>query len=295
MDSSAMVIVRLNGGLGNQLFQYATGRALAHRMNAELKVDLVVLNRDPRRGYGLQYFEIAASTATPQEAARLSGPTGRLGRMYRSLNRLLPCRWRTVVSDRHSACDITKARFARGVYLIGYWQREKYFRAIEFLLRRELTVRGQPDARNRGMLELISQTQSVSLHVRRGDYVADAVAYRYHGVCPISYYDASLKLMAERVPDLHLFVFSDDIEWTQQNLRCDHPTTFVDHNGVEKDYEDLRLMANCKHHIIANSSFSWWGAWLAPYTAKTVVAPKRWFREAGVQKGDPVPMGWIRL
>lgn len=290
-----VVIVRLAGGLGNQLFQYSAGRAVSQRLAIPLKLDLSAVRLGHKRRYRLDHFNIEAKPTTRDELSSLVSSSGGLGRLYRWAQRFLPTRRRRIFVEGPTGYDPRILKVGRRVYLVGYWQREEYFSPIENLLRRELTVRSEPDARNRDMLALIDRTQSVSVHVRRGDYVSDPVAHTYHGLCPLSYYDAAIKAMAERVPQLHLFVFSDDMEWTRRNLRYTCATTFVRHNGVEKDYEDLRLMARCKHHIIANSSFSWWGAWLSPYTSKIVIAPKRWFRDTGAGRRDPVPARWLRL
>ena len=141
----------------------------------------------------------------------------------------------------------------------------------------------------------IQATVSVGVHIRRGDYVANPIANQFHGVCSLEYYLAAIAKLKEEIGAPRFFVFSDDIGWARQNLRLPDPTTFVDHNGEAHDYEDLRLMSLCKHHIIANSSFSWWGAWLSNNPDKIVIAPERWFRDPSMDPRDLVPEGWHRL
>jgi hypothetical protein len=131
--------------------------------------------------------------------------------------------------------------------------------------------------------------------VRRGDYVQNPVTNARHGLCPLEYYHTAVRTLAAQVPDPQFFVFSDDPDWTQQNLKLPYPTTYVTCNGLERDYEDLRLMSHCRHHIIANSSFSWWGAWLSTFPAKTVLAPSTWFREPPQASRDRVPAGWLTV
>jgi len=131
--------------------------------------------------------------------------------------------------------------------------------------------------------------------VRRGDYLTSPAASGCHGVCPPEYYHAAVKELATRLRSPHFYVFSDDPAWVKAQLNLPHPTTFVDHNDAEHGYEDLRLMASCRHHIIANSTFSWWGAWLGGYPEKRVVAPQKWFRDDRVDTADLIPQGWQRI
>jgi len=163
------------------------------------------------------------------------------------------------------------------------------------MLRKELTVRLDQDPQSREVAARVLHTQSVSIHVRRADYVADAATYHTHGTCSRDYYDQCVCLIAERVKDPHFFVFADDFAWARKNLQFKHPTTFVTHNGAARDYEDLRLISTCKHHIIANSSFSWWGAWLNNNPAKIVFAPLRWLNDPRYDTRDLLPESWIRV
>jgi len=135
----------------------------------------------------------------------------------------------------------------------------------------------------------------VSLHIRRGDYVSNRSTLEIHGVLGIDYYVRALNLMEEKVKEPQIFVFSDDIPWARDNLKTNLPLQFIDHNGVEKNYEDLRLMSNCKNHIIANSSFSWWGAWLSSNSEKIVITPMNWFNQSNMDTRDLIPVSWYRI
>lgn len=135
----------------------------------------------------------------------------------------------------------------------------------------------------------------MSLHVRRGDYVSDARTHATLGVCSLDYYRAAVRYIADHVEAPEFFVFSDDIAWAQANLELGHPCHYVDHNRGAESYNDMRLMSLCRHHIIANSSFSWWGAWLNPRADKVVVAPARWFAGGNRVVDDLFPPGWVRL
>jgi hypothetical protein len=118
--------------------------------------------------------------------------------------------------------------------------------------------------------------------------------YTSHGACDVDYYDRCVKRLTERVKDPHFFVFSDDPQWSRDNLKLEYPAVYVDHNDMEHGHEDLRLMSQCKHNIIANSTFSWWGAWLNNNRDKVVFAPKKWFVRANKNSDDIVPLNWLR-
>jgi hypothetical protein len=292
-----MVIVGLMGGLGNQMFQYAAGRAVAHRNRTPLKLDISAFEQDPLRSYRLHHFNIVESIATPDEVARLTKRgRGLWNRISHRLERyLLPLYKQSVFAQRFDYFDPDILRVRGNVYLVGYWQSEKHFKDIEQIIRQDFTLRHAPDAGNQRLIRIMTNTNSVSLHIRRGDYVSNPVTYRYHGVCSLDHYRAAVARLTQTVKRPHFFIFSDDMEWAQQNLKLDYPVTYVTHNGVERDYADLRLMSQCKHHIIANSAFSWWGAWLCTYPPKIVIAPQKWFNKANCDTRDLTPASWIRL
>lgn len=290
-----MVIVRLMGGLGNQMFQYATGRAVAHRNRTQLKLDVSALERDAARSYTLHHFNIVKSIATSDEVGRFT-KRDLWGRISRRVERYLrPPYRRPVFTQRFDHFDPDILRLRGSVYLTGYWQSEKYFKDIEQIIRQDFTLRHAPNAENQRLARIIANTNSVSLHIRRGDYVSNPRFSRKFGVCSLEYYQSAAAKMAEKVQDPHFFVFSDDIPWARDNLRLQYPVTFVAHNDADKDYEDLRLMSLCRHHIIANSSFSWWGAWLCTRPGKIVMAPKRWFKMPGRDTPDLIPDSWQRI
>ena len=230
-----------------------------------------------------------------REVARLKA-TGRKYTHRRLLDRALPLRRRTLIVERAFTFDPDVLRTTRrNIYLQGYWQSEKYFRDIRPMLQRDLTVKTEPDAANAAMAGRIRRVESVSLHVRRGDYVSNEVTTRVHGVMDPDYYRRAAEDLGARVRQPHFFVFSDEPQWAREHLELGHPTTVVDLNGPDRSCEDLRLMRLCRHHIIANSSFSWWGAWLSDGPDPVVIAPKRWFRESEHDTRDLIPDRWRRL
>jgi hypothetical protein len=178
--------------------------------------------------------------------------------------------------------------------LSGYWQSEKYFKRYESAIRGEFAFRHPLDARNAELAAEIGSVSAVSLHVRRGDYSSNPKTRAIHGLCSLEYYRAAIEHIAKRVELPCFFVFSDDIGWARDHLDVGFRCSFIGHNQGERNFVDMHLMSLCKHHIIANSSFSWWGAWLNPDPEKTVIAPRRWFAN-DTPTGDLIPEEWVRL
>lgn len=289
---SSRVIVRLEGGLGNQLFQYAAARSLALATGRDLLLDTSAYRADRLRSYQLDRFAIAA-----RPLRRSDIPFFRLRRSR--LGAILPrrCRMEIVREAFPARVPVWPEAPVEGAgtpYLIGYWQSERYFAAIADTIRREVRVNAAPEGRNARVLDEIAAGDAVAIHVRRGDYVSNPAATAYHGLCGLEYYEAAIRRLAGSVPRPHCFVFSDDLDWVRTNLDTGHPTTFVGHN-TDTPWEDLRLMAACRHFIVANSSFSWWGAWLGEWPGKQVIAPARWFRADHGGEGEIVPAEWLRM
>lgn len=286
-----MVVVKLEAGLGNQLFQYATARRLALVNGLPLKLDITWYERSALREYKLHHFNISAEIATPGEIAGFHKSYSR--RWADSLARLayeyLPNNKGPLLKERGCDFDPRVLEVSGGARLEGFWQCEKYFADIGDVIRRELTVKSEPDEVNKEVARQIARVDSVCLHVRRGDYLADP---RYR-LCSPDYYWAAVREITRSVSEPHFFIFSDDPQWTRDNLKLEHPATFVTHNGAAGDYEDLRLMSACKHFIIANSTFSWWGAWLGAHAGKVVIAPERWVNDPRIDNKDRLPESWV--
>jgi hypothetical protein len=290
-----MTLLTLNGGLGNQLFQYALGRRIAHDRQEPLLLDISefsqnLIGKTPRT-YRLQHFNIQANIATPHDMQDFTDP--RLyKRIQRRILRQFAPQWASYsVYERETFVYDASILAKKGnVRLLGYWQHPQYFAPITQTLLQELQVITPPSDQNRTLLETIKQVNAVALHIRRGDYVTNAHTNQFHGVAPLAYYHQAVTQLAQAVMNPHIFVFSDDMAWAREHLHLAHPITFVDHNTPETDYEDLRLMAHCQHHIIANSSFSWWGAWLAQHPQQCVFAPYQWTRDHTAQ--GIVPTHW---
>jgi hypothetical protein len=290
-----MIVTQLLGGLGNQLFQYSVGRLLAEKSHVRLKLDTSAFHQYRLRPYKLQHFHVEADVLTERELRNLGIQDRSNGVFGRALHRFRGRASIPIVSEPFYEFDPAILNLRAPCYLKGYWQSPKYFVEIESLIRAELQVREPLEGENEVMAARIRDSLAVAVHVRCGDYLSNAHTNRYHGTCDSEYYRAAEALLRDRLGPVELFVFSDDPDWVDANLRFVSPAIVLRHNGPECDYEDLRLMTHCRHHIIANSTFSWWGAWLCQHPDKTVIAPKNWFREAGHRSDDLIPANWIRI
>jgi hypothetical protein len=289
-----MVIVRLAGGLGNQMFQYAAANRLAQQRRVILKVDLATFAKNKLRAYRLPIFGLPVPVATPDEITQLRRPS-RWQRAVAKVLRKPPRQPRSYVCEKNLRFDPAILQLPGKVYLEGYWQSEQYFVDVADTIRQAFTFPPLLQGKNQQLAQQIQAGNAVSIHIRRTDYVTDPAANRVLGPCTSDYYERAIRYIEEQVATPHFFVFSDEPEWARTHLQLAQPVTYVDHNGPEQDFEDMRLMSLCKHHIIANSSFSWWGAWLADYRDKIVLAPQQWFRDPTWDATDLLPPQWIRL
>ncbi len=290
-----MITVRLQGGLGNQLFQYAAARALAHHHHTSVAFDLRALQGTPLastitpRSYELAAFGIDPIQPPLLDSLSYGLEAPPLPKPLRSLVR----RWHrpTEYREKSFKFDPDFLRDTSGrTYLTGYFQSERYFESIRGLLRRELkfvnNAEPLPTTHN-------PHLSTVSLHIRRGDYVTNPL----HSLCSIEYYETAATYLSHQLKEMHLMVFSDDQPWAREHVQLPYPTTFVEGNRDTNSFRDMQLMSQCHHHIIANSSFSWWGAWLNPNPDKRVIAPKRWLAHETETNWSAArtPTGWVRL
>lgn len=288
--SQAAVVVRLQGGLGNQLFQYAFGRAMAIRSGVNLVLDAVSgFPRDPyRRSYALGPFAIECDMLPESQASAWQGSLLR-GRFGRSLVRLVPLGQRRYVCERdRDVWDsaVSNMGIRRRTYFDGLWQHEEYFRDVRDRLLEELTLRSPPADECRAVAERLSGADAVAIHVRCLRHIkAGSNAAPRLEIDP-GYYDRAIALVTERIPDPKFFVFSDDPAWARQHIACDRPCEYL--AGGWADHEELWLMSRCRGFVIGNSTFSWWAAWLAQAPDLLVVAPR-----SGLGRGlRSVPDTW---
>lgn len=286
------VVVGLSGGLGNQMFQYAVGRALALRLGTPLQVDLSWFICRKARTYALAPFalEIATCDAEAFVPGILRIPWARTIRRFAWKRMGLP-----VFRERHFHFDPAIKSLVRPACLDGYWQSELYFSEYRDVLLRDFSPRDHPPEDCRALAERIASTESVCVHIRRGDYVFDKQAAGVHGLCTMEYYRRGISLVTQGLKTPHCFVFSDDPDWVRSHFVSEIPMTIVDANTTAEAHWDLYLMSLCRHFVIANSSLSWWGAWLAPDPSKRVVAPARWFQSSRNDTRDLIPASWTRV
>lgn len=292
-----MVISRLIGGLGNQMFQYAAGRALSLEGGTCLRLDISdFLNYQLHQGFELpRIFNCTVEIANQAELREvLSWQYSPFVRRVVSKPSMFRFRRAAFVIEPHYHywSDIHKVHWS--CYLMGYWQSEKYFSEVAQQIRKDFSFRLPLENQNVELAQQIDQTNSVSLHVRRGDYVNNPANAATYQICSLDYYQKAIRYIAKRVQQPHFFIFSDDIVWVKNNLKLDFAHHYVDCNHGVESYNDMRLMSLCKHHIIANSSFSWWGAWLNARREKIVVAPKKWFFNQSDMR-DLLPQDWVKL
>ena len=293
-----MIIARLYGGLGNQMFQYAAARRLQLLRGAELRLDLGWFDtraaRRPSRPYALGHLTLDATPASAADIAAVTGVPTRRPAVRLLLDRLRPRarrRFRRECTPYRYEPDFTNT--PNPVYLDGYWQNERYFEAIADVVRREFRVQSPVSVASTRIADMISAATAVSVHVRRGDYARQAHTRRLHGLCPIEYYTAACSRIESIIADPHYFIFSDEPDWARDNLSFRTPATFVSCNDSDHQYEDLHLMTLCRHHIVANSSFSWWGAWLAQTPEQVVISPRSWV-PSHLRSDEIVPERWMR-
>ena len=293
-----MVIVNLMGGIGNQLFQYALGRHLSIKNNTTLRLDINGYKSYKWHNYSLNLFSIEEDYF-PHNIVNM----GYL-KFHIWLNMDKPNNKKFhIVETKLKPFDSNILNAGKNIYLDGYWQSEKYFKEIRHVLLKDLIIKRELTGNNKKISESINTCNSVGIHIRRGNYVTSAEANKIHGICTPEYYAKSILYIMQKIVQPHFFIFSDEIEWAKSNFIVNHPHTFVDTNKGfdgenyqdEKNVDDLRLMSLCKHNIIANSSFSWWGAWLNNNPDKIVVAPENWFSDQAIDSKDLIPELWIKL
>lgn len=292
-----MIISYIIGGLGNQMFQYAVGRALALERGVPFRVDIQgFATYALHNGYELdRLFNIKAQTASNDDLRTVLGwRSCSFVRRQLFRQQMIKFRGPRLFVDTQFNSWRQIVEVPDNCYLMGNWQTENYFEKAEEIIRADFSFRLPAYGRNAELAETISNSTAVSLHVRRGDIAANPSSLAFHGLCSLDYYRRAIEYVTARVANPTFYVFSDDIPWARENLRLDHPCHYIDHNHGAESYNDMRLMSLCRHHIIANSSFSWWGAWLNQQRDKIVVAPKRWFA-ADFDSSDIVPDAWIKM
>ena len=290
-----MIILTVMGGLGNQMFQYAFGRAASLALDRELVLDLTSMptGRGPHlRSWDLPRLPIATvrQIGTPRSSSAMENARPML-RDVGSVSRRIVRPW--LVRDPSSDGVLEYSQLPRPVaFCYGYWQSPRYFEAIDDVIRSELTPPLGASSKGLGVLRSIEGREVIAVHVRRGDYVADPRVAAVHGGLDHRYHAGAIREIAEGLHRPVALVVSDDPAWAVQNLDFEIETMHAEARGPLSSVEALGLMARCTHHVIANSSFSWWGAYLATSSHQRVVYPRRWFADRPIDSASRFPAHW---
>lgn len=315
-----MIVSKITMGLGNQMFQYAAAKSLALHKKVPLTLDVSAYE-----GYNLRKFELAeifnlqAEQATKQdiEKYRIKQPLKSLWNALMPFNRMyfyhLPYEMTKVkrtllqlaetVSPSHKKKTFIEPYYhynsnffktRNDVFLVGYWMSWKYFEKFDQEIRQDFTVRNNLVSHLSNIENEIRNSDSVSIHIRRSDFTSEKNT-KLHGIVPLSFYREAIKRIATKYPALRLYIFSDDIHWVKDNFTTEFPVVFVSNDISKTAFEDFYLMSICKHNVIANSTFSWWAAYLNNNAGKMVIAPKKWYNKSPYNYKDVYPTSWITI
>ena len=306
-----MIVVRISGGIGNQLFQYAMSRALSLRNGNDLKLDISFYDMEIEkdRPFKLSNFNISnLEVATNEDFKKIGVPSPEgadlssmlTRKFYREAGSFLALEKRRMILEKTFSFLPEILDIKHDCYLVGVWQSEKYFMDYAEEIRKEFELKAPLSAEAETIKKEITSTNAISLHVRRGDQVHNPHLFAKHGVLGDGYYKQAVDyILGNSRSDQHLgspriFIFSDEIEWCKENLKFDIPATYVQGKGIA-DHEEMALMSLCEHNIIAKSSFSWWGAWLNKNPGKIVVAPAERFGSRDKSAPDLIPDFWVKI
>lgn len=289
----------MKGGLGNQLFQWAFARSVAHHLKTNYFIDWAPFSEHFKvHKYSLEHFNIKVPLAKNTDMFGFVW----LGRRYKFFDffyriiRLKRLLMPFYYPEQTFAFDPKVFGKKGTVYFDGFWQTEKYFKNIESIIRSEVTLNKPLSPYSKSIESEINKSQTpISLHVRRADLVNNPVMTAFHGYCSPEFYAKAIDRVVEGVSNPHFFIFSDDYDWVVEHFKSlPYPYTCIK-NSADKNYEDLYLMSRCHRHIISNSSFGWWGAWLNPRKDKMVIAPSKWFNAGKNDTKDLLPEGWVKI
>ncbi|MFN0032784.1 MAG: alpha-1,2-fucosyltransferase [Flavobacteriales bacterium] len=285
--SHDFVTTQLAGGLGNQMFQYAFGYAVAMQLNKQLLIDTGLLGSEftttqhTQRELELQCFGLSLKKSTDEIIKKSENSL-----LRKITSRFLPFS-NSEVYHEHENFNISEIKGEKNIHLKGYWQSEDYFKNYRSDLLKMFSPSENISDRNNEALSYIHTADTASIHIRRGDYITNRAANAYHGVCTVEYYTQAAHMLHEQTGVSQFLIFSDEPEWVENNISVPYACNHVTWNAAKQAHWDIYLMKHCKHNIIANSSFSWWGAWLNVHDNKKVIAPRNWF---AVEKKLPYPI-----
>jgi hypothetical protein len=272
-----MIIVKLMGGLGNQMFQYAFGKVLETNLKQKVLydkswfyLDFAKANMTPRN-FELATFSLSLNYIDPTGLFFRNKQHSWLTILKQRLKRKIVC---NKIYEKSFSLEQLKTK--SNLYLEGYWQNPQYFERIKENILKDFSFPELKNPEDADLHDQISTSKSVAVHIRRGDYINNPTTNQHHGICSFEYYKKAAELIVSKLPNAKFFLFTDDPEFVKNNFGFISNATVVS-NSTRSDIDELNLMHLCKHFIIANSSFSWWGAWLSQNPEKIVIAPKQWY------------------
>lgn len=293
-----MIIVRMSGGLGNQIFQYATARSIALKNQTDLFFDCSYFRGISYRPLLFNRFNIVGDQISPDQEDWLNEPFlwSKPKKLVFRIAQKIPLVGRRprYIVDKPPKFNNLVMRAPSNSYLVGYWQCHEYFSDIGDILGKELRPTEKLSNRSKEIVDIINSSNSVAISVRRGDYLLPHNS-NFFGVCGKQYYQDAVQYILNQQSNVKIFLFSDDIRWVKSNLKFEAPCIYVEHTAAHEKHVDLFLMSRCQHFVISNSSFAWWGAWLGMNKNKIVVAPKKWYVSPSMDDKHLVPRDWVRL
>jgi hypothetical protein len=288
-----MIISRIYGGMGNQMFQYAYGRMLSLKHKSKFKIyfDNCGLGwAEHSKQLALIKFNIQADIATEIDRAQFICDS-------KTIFKKIVHKVKRVLLGLHYIGDgaaVHKFHYEalnapNNSYTDGFWQSEIYFKELASTIRNDFSIKEPLSDHAKKIEQQILNSNAISIHVRRGDYLEQTATYM---ICDMDYYNNAFAVIKNKVSNPIIYAFSNDAEWVKENFKFDVPVVVVENTQA---YEDMHLMSVCKHHISSNSTFGWWGAWLNPNPDKIVILPKHWLRDETINTDHYTADGWIRL
>jgi len=287
-----MIVVKLQGGLGNQMFQYAMAKAMAklHVSSFELDLDFLLDRTTQAQGFVFRDYDLDVFAITPRIA---SAGKERTYSQPRFLDKILSgFKSKTIYKEQFFHFDQKALSARQDVYLDGYWQSPQYFKSVEKELRTDFKFIHDIEFSSNKLHDDILNTDSICVNVRRADFLTNS----YHGVCGMSYFEPAIHHLASSLSNPKIFIFSDDPQWCLDHFKSKFSMEVVDHSHKGFKFSNqLQLMVACKHFIIPNSTFAWWAVWLSNQKGSKVIAPTRWFADATIDTRDLIPDHWMRF
>jgi hypothetical protein len=295
-----MVVIKLEGGLGNQMFQYAFASIVAKKNSTTLLIDTNSFNNTHRKnGYTPRNFELSIFNNMYAHAKNSDILIFNNLSNWSKLKRKFKLNYPKIFQEEILAFSQQANNIQAPVYLKGYFQSYKYFEGFESYINNLFKFQMKYlSNENLNLIPILNKTNTIAIHIRRGDYVSDSITNNFHGICSIEYYTKAIAIIGASIKNPKLIFFSDDPQWVKNNFaNFGFEKIFITHNNGVNSWTDMLLMSSCSHNIIANSSFSWWAAWLNSNPEKIVIAPKIWFLDLNINAStiDLIPESWIRI